>query len=101
MTMNKIATKTFTAPLKLEGSWGAMDMGTHESTMTLYIHPTEPRGFIEWDVPRLDDTEEIGLRFDHAGKNAELTDYDGVHSLPIQAIEMLREAGFVVSKEFE
>ncbi len=99
--MNKIATKTFTAPLKLEGSWGAMDMGTHESTMDLYLHPTEPRGFIEWDIPRLDETEQIGLTFEVRDGVRHLADYDGVHCLPQQATEMLRAEGIVVDKEFE
>lgn len=99
--MNKIATKTFTSPLKLEGSWGAMSMGTHESTMDLYLHSTEPRGFIEWDIPRLDETEHIGLTFEVRDGVRHLTDYDGVFNLPAQAIEMLRAEGIVVSKEFK
>jgi hypothetical protein len=99
--VNKIASKTFTADLQMAGSWGAYSIGTHESTMDLYLHPTEQRGFIEWDIPHIDDIEEIGLWFETRDGVRHLTDYDGVMSLPKQAVEMIRENGIVVEKEFE
>jgi hypothetical protein len=53
---------------------------------------------IEWDIPGLECTETIGLWF--AVDNT-LIDYDGVSSLPIEAIEFLRAQGYIVPKEFE
>lgn len=99
--MNKVATKTFTSKLIYHGSWGAQDAGTHESTMDLYMHETEPRGFIEWDVPALEDMESIGLVFEVRDGVRHLVDYDGVGALPKQAVKMLRAEGVIVDKEFE
>jgi hypothetical protein len=78
-----------------EGSWGSRSVGTHASTMTLYADG--PHYMIEWDIPRLETTEHIGLTFEHKT----LIDYDGVFSLPRQAITLLRNAGFTVPAEFE
>jgi len=97
MTIKKIASSTFTAALVAEGSWGSKEQGTHESTMALYTTRNPDKLFIEWDIPALDVTEEIGLWFDDTG----LIDYDGVMSLPKQAIELLRESGYHVGKDFE
>lgn len=79
----------------LEGSWGARDIGEYASTMTLYAG--EGTYFIEWDIPGLGRCESIGLTFEHK----RLVDYDGVMSLPREAISLLRNAGFVVPREFE
>lgn len=93
--------KTFTAQLVREGSWGSSAIGEHESTMNLYIYP-DLRGYIEWDIASIDTVEEIGLIFElDADRNLVLTDYDGVFSLPAQAIELLREAKVIVNQEFE
>lgn len=95
--MNQIDEMTFTARLQLEGSWGARALGKHESTMTLYMAEDDRRGMIEWDIPALDDVEQIGLWF----KDKELTDYDGVHSLPREAVELLRRNDYVVGPDFD
>ena len=99
----KVAEKTFTADLIQQGSWGATSLGTHRSTMTLY--QCEPkRFFIEWVIPAIDDVENIGIWLedhpDEPGK-LQLSDYDGVHSLPKEAVLLLREHGIHVPKEFE
>lgn len=86
---------TFNAELVWEGSWGERSAGKHESTMELHL--SKGGYFIEWDIPDLEATETIGLEFD--GK--ELTDYDGVMSLPREAIALIRKNGFVVGKDFE
>ena len=94
----KAATSTFTAELIMEGSWGARELGTHESTMDLWISRKEPRGFIEWDIPAIEGYEEIGLWFDME-KN--LVDYDGISGyLPKEAVSLLESQGYKVSKEF-
>lgn len=61
--------------------------------MDLYFE-NDNTGFIEWDIPSLDRTENIGLWFeiDQDGKRT-LSDYDGVFSLPSEAIELLRKHG--------
>jgi hypothetical protein len=94
--MQKIAEKTI-KPTELvsEGSWGARRLGKHASTMTLYADG--PHYMIEWDIPALETTEHIGLTFEHKT----LTDYDGVMSLPREAIAFLRGQGFKVPREFE
>lgn len=94
--MQKIAEKTI-KPTELvsEGSWGARRLGKHASTMTLYADG--PHYMIEWDIPALETTEHIGLTFEHKT----LTDYDGVFSLPREAIAFLRKQGFIVPSEFE
>ncbi len=92
-----IAEKTFTAQLISEGSWGARDIGNHESTMSFFL-TSDGYGFIEWDIPDIETTEQIGLWFENGNV---LTDYDGVFSLPKEAIELLRSNGFVVGEDFE
>jgi hypothetical protein len=94
--MQKIAETTIKPThMVSEGSWGARRVGKHASTMTLYA---DERGyFIEWDIPALETTETIGLSFEHKT----LTDYDGIFSLPKEAIAFLRKQGFRVPREFE
>lgn len=102
----KILSKTFTATLVREHSSTARvdDLGKHEQTMDLYYYTgaSSLQGFIEWDIPTAEETEQIGLTFeiDAAGTRT-LTDYDGVFSLPSEAVALLREAGIVVNNEFD
>ncbi|MBT2325518.1 hypothetical protein J7E62_24600 [Variovorax paradoxus] len=98
MTMQKIATKDFTAELILEGSWGERRLGKHPSSMELWQGEEAGYAFIEWDIPALDRTEEIGIWFDRDTK--ELTDYDGIFSLPVEAIALLEENGIKVGEDF-
>jgi hypothetical protein len=93
-----IATKAFEAEMVLEGSWGERKLGKHTSTMELWECDGPGRYYIEWDIPDLERTEEIGIWFDT--KTKELIDYDGVFSLPIQAIALLEEHGIKVGEEF-
>lgn len=81
----------------MEGSFGATDIGKHESTMELFVTDNRDSGVIEWDIPSLERTECIGLTFERE----ELVDYDGVFSLPKEAVNFLRNNGFVVPSEFE
>lgn len=101
MTFHLIGTATFTSPMILEGSWGERDVGTHDSTMELYFRE-DSTGFIEWDIPDLEDFYEIGLWFtiDQFGIRT-LTDYDGVMSLPKQAADLLRKFDVIVTEDFE
>lgn len=89
-----VATTTSTSPINLEDSWGerTLSSGTG-SIMRLYLN-TDDTGYIEWEVPELDLYEDIGLtfEFDPKGKRT-LVDYDGVMSMPKQALKLLTENG--------
>ena len=94
----KIATKAFEAEMILEGSWGERKLGKRASTLELWQCDDAGHYYIEWDIPSLETTEGIGIWFDQGTK--ELTDYDGVFSLPIQAIALLEENGIKVGADF-
>lgn len=80
----------------------ATDLGTHASTLELFIRDDEPtRGLLEWDIPTLDETTQYGLWFERVGKRYRLRDYDGGFSLPREAIAFLRAQGYVIPRNFE
>jgi hypothetical protein len=87
--MEKIVEKTFISELIREWSYGVVPIGKHKSTMTLYRSGIEEY-FIEWDVPALDESYEIGLKIE----GQKVVGYDGIMSLPEQAINLLKEQGF-------
>ena len=76
-------------PMVRERSHSVQNIGSHASTMTLYTD------HIEWDIPTLDETVEIGLEFE--GKT--LVDYDGVFSLPKEAVKLIRQCGYRVPRD--
>lgn len=85
----------FESPINLEGSWGERNLAeTTKSTMDLYLHTKSLTGYIEWDIPDLEMTEGIGLVFeiDTKGKRT-LVDYDGVFTIPDQAMDLLEKNG--------
>lgn len=90
----------FTAEIFCEGSWGATSAGTQASHMALYFGPSD-HGTIEWTIDAIEVSEEIGLWFEPGpdGKRI-LVDYDGVMTLPEQAIHLLEQHGVYVSEEF-
>lgn len=97
-----IAARTFTAALISQGSWGGSNLGEHESTMELYdVDGDAGRGYIEWDIPALDDGECIGLSYEMRAGKRHLTDYDGIFSLPREAWMLLESVGIVVDEEFK
>lgn len=94
MPAEKIATLTFDSPLTMEGSWGSrMIADNAQSTMDLYFN-RDDTGCIEWSCEAMDLQEYIGLtfEFDRHGKRT-LTDYDGVMTLPDQAMDLLEQNG--------
>jgi hypothetical protein len=99
----KIASKTFTAQIVREYSAVRTvdSLGSRKSTMDLYFRK-DATGFIEWDIPAIDECNEIGLWFeiDAAGVRT-LSDYDGLMSLPVEAVDMLKEHGVIVPDEFD
>jgi hypothetical protein len=89
-TPEKIAEKTFRSPINKENSFGQWSVAEDtESTMTLFYYD-DNTGFIEWDIPEIEETVDIGLTFsiDKNGKRT-LTDYDGVFAIPDQALDLL------------
>jgi hypothetical protein len=95
--MNLLATKTFTAQLVSESSFGSQNLGKHKSTMELFSFPEDPNYyFIEWDIPTLEEVENIGIWCEENTKK--IYDYDGVMCLSAEAIELLKENGFDTSE---
>jgi len=84
----------FRSPINSEGSWGQRNLSRDtESSMELYLYKNG-QGSIEWIVEELDLVEHIGctFEFDAKGKRT-LVDYDGVFSLPDQAMDLLERNG--------
>lgn len=89
----------FKSPINLEGSWGVRPVAKKaKSVMELYFRK-DNTGFIEWSVPKHDMFEFIGLWFeiDRHGKRT-LTEYDGIFTLPDQAMDLLERNGVDVAE---
>ena len=72
-----------------------MELFTDDGTIT-----ASGSGQIEWIYnvgTKGEDMEHIGVWW----KNKSLTDYDGVFDLPKQAIELMRQAGIRVGRDFQ
>ena len=84
----------FHSPINMERSSGCTPVAKRaKSVMELYLN-TDNTGYIEWEVPHYDLFESIGLTFeiDAKGKRT-LADYDGVMTLPDQAMDLLERNG--------
>lgn len=81
----------FSSPINLERSCGLQRLAdSAKSTTELFFDTADAYwGMIEWDVPQFEMTEHIGLVFDYVHGKRILTDYDGVFTLPDQAMELL------------
>src|SRR5688572_1291178 len=94
--MKSVKKVTFRSPINLERSMSPnleRLVDDTESTMELYTQDgtlDHGVGDIEWDIPELEMTESIGVWWDD-DKN--LTDYDGVMCMPIQARRLLELVG--------
>ena len=81
---------TFNSPINRETSYGSTPLADNvESEMEVVVN-SDGKGWFDWYIEELDEYEEGGLWFE---KN-ELTDYDGVFSLPEQLITFLEEQGY-------
>ena len=69
-------------------------LGKHESTMTLCVRGSS-HYFIRWSFQRLHEVIVIDLIF----KRKSLKEYEGISSLPPEAITLIRECGFVVPRK--
>lgn len=92
----KLDETKFVADLISETSMSsvATELGSHESTMTLYKNG-EDSYYIEWDIPTLDTVELIGIWCEEGTKC--VYDYDGVFQLPVEAIRLLHKNDFDTS----
>lgn len=86
----------FTSQINRETTFMSEELGVYESEMELSMNEENTEGFIEWIVDSLDECICIGIWVE----NKILIDYDGVFSLPVQAVELLRKAGFEVTEDF-
>ena len=81
------------------------DLGYQKQTMQLFTETgdlSEGVGQIEWIVGIGTDDEDLGAYIGvYWDETNELTEYDGVFSLPIAAVQLLRKCGIKVPKEFE
>jgi hypothetical protein len=84
----------FKSQITLDSSFGCRPVAKRASSeMRLYFFK-DGTGAIEWDVPKYDLHEFIGLTFEYAvdGKR-KLTEYDGIFAIPDQAMDLLEKNG--------
>lgn len=94
--MKSIAKKEFTAGLVLERSCTPVldELGKHQWTIELFQF-SESVFSMEWDIPDLDETVNIGIWIDASCAYRKIiTEYDGVFSVPKEIEKFLEECGF-------
>lgn len=100
-TMHLAGEMTFRSPINLENSFHSWNLAKRAtSIMRLYFDGADASyGSIEWEIPSLDRLENIGLRFgcNSKGKRT-LVDYDGVFTLPKQAMKLCEQHGIDVTE---
>lgn len=85
-----IKTITFEAECYLEGSWGNRPLGKLKCSMELF-DAGKGNAMIEFIAG--DKVEHIGITYNETKR---ILDYDGVFSIPIQAIDLLVSEGYNV-----
>lgn len=106
--MNKLEFKTnkngnlevsFTSNINIDNGQRYIPQGNKVSEMELFTNDNGTPTMIEWVVydeeGNTEFVEHIGLWFD--GKT--LTDYDGVFEIPVEALKLIRKAGYKAPKE--
>lgn len=86
--MKSIKKISFEAKCHLEGSWGSRSIGMQPCTMELF---DDGNGDALIEFVAGDNVEHIGIVYN---KHKRIIDYDGVHSIPGQAIDLLEEEGY-------
>ena len=81
---------TFNSPINRETSYGSTPLTDDAASEMEVVVNSNGKGWFDWYIEELDEYEEGGLWFDEN----ELTDYDGVFSLPEQLITFLEEQGY-------
>ena len=92
----------FYSPINIEGSWGMQAVSSNmRSTMEFFNNHNRGVGEIEWIVYDADGNDEfvehIGIWYDIESR--QITDYDGVFSLPLEAMQLLAYAGYTFDPE--
>jgi len=75
------------------------NLGEAKCSMEMFLDDDGQGGRIEWIIEYPDgseDVEHIGVWFE----GNELIDYDGVFSLPKEAVKLIRKCGYRVSEDF-
>jgi hypothetical protein len=98
---NPISILHETIEIFYEGSWDERAVGKYDSVMWLFDGVNDSSGWIEWEIPELDEYVEIGLIFEHRNGQRALIDYDGVMSLSPMAIRLLEQADVIVDEIFK
>lgn len=90
-----LAEKQFVSRVARQTAYGVVaDYGEVQNKMTLLWVKSLGHYVIEWEVGEEDDFEEIGIWT----QGKKVIEYDGVFELPKEAIELLRQAGFVYAE---
>ena len=94
-----LATLAFESELVMEYSAlpKAQSLGTHKNLMSLYLEDEEFNNCIIWNFGKQaadEDDEVIGLEIE----GHKVVGYDGLMSLPMQAVMLLKAAGFDTSE---
>lgn len=92
--MKSIAIKKLNTEIVREYSSGpVIPLGNFDSSMELF-QITDTEYIIEWDVPELEETVHIDIWIEKVKNKKIVTDYDGIMTLPEEAIALLEENGF-------
>lgn len=86
----------FISPISIDNGFINSFIGEFNCSMELFTDDNKTPHSIEWIVNDGQEVQNIGLYFE--GKS--LIDYDGVFELPIQAVELINKAGFLVDDSF-
>lgn len=84
----------FKSPINLDSSFGCRPVAKRAASEMRLFFFKDGTGAIEWDVPRYDLHEFIGLTFEYGidGKRT-LSEYDGIFAIPSQAMDLLEKHG--------
>lgn len=84
----------FKSPINLDSSFGCRPVAKRAASEMRLFFFRDGTGAIEWDVPHYDLHEFIGLTFEYdVGGKRTLTEYDGVFTIPDQAMDLLEKHG--------
>ncbi len=89
----------FEEDLSRDNGVTAINIGKFFNRMELTINEKTGNGYIIWNYGKEaadEDEEQIGLWFNH---NKELEDYDGVFSLPKEAITLIKQNGYTLGED--
>lgn len=105
--MKSVKTLTFKAELVMEYGYKAEvdSLGKYNCSMELRTKTGNIKdcngGDIEWITNPGKKNEEVIATIGVYWEGITLSDYDGIFSLPAEAIKLLRSVGIIVPKDFE